>query len=101
MEEKVNLKDIKNSTLLDILDEYLFSEGIVVYDYYKDKNFLDVCTFGTNYMVMFAVDIDIYFEDSDDPDYPIKMSYETLYTNSVVTLDYISQELYNNKKENK
>lgn len=100
MEEKVNLKDIKNSTLLDIIDEYLFSEGIVVYDYYKGKNFLDMCTFGTNYMVMYAVDIDIYFEDSNDPDYPIKMSYETLYTNSIVTLDYISQNLFDGRFDN-
>lgn len=97
MKEKVNLKDIKNSTLLDIIDEYLFDEGIVVYEYYKDKNFLGLCMFGTKYMVMYSVDVDIHFEDSNNPDYPIKMSYETLYTNSIVTLDYISQDLFDKR----
>lgn len=97
--EKINLKDIRNKDLLNIIDEYLFSEGVVVYEWHT-KDFFELCEFGKNYIIMYMVDVDIHFEDSDDPDFPIKMSYETLYTNSIVTLDYISQVLYDNKKEN-
>jgi hypothetical protein len=99
MEEKINLSDIKNIELVNLIDEYLFGEGIVVYDLHQ-KDFFEICTFGTNYMVMYDKDIDIYFEDSNDPDFPIKMSYETIYTNSIVTLDYILQDLFDERFDN-
>ena len=92
--KQINLKEIKDETLLDIIDEYLFNDGIVtIEDHYE--SFFDRCSIGTDYKFMYNVDIEIFFEESGDEDYPIKVMYETTYTNSRVTIDYIQRELYN------
>ena len=96
MNEEINLKDIKNGQLIDLIDEYLLEEGIIVYNWHE-KDCLDICIIGNEYIVVYANDVKIHFEEINDPDYPIKMSYETIYTNSIVTLDCISQKLFDRR----
>lgn len=97
--EKINFREIKNTKLKDIINEYLVDNGIISIDYNTNLTLEDF-TFGQDYKFMYAVDIDIYFEKVDtDKQYPIKMTYETTYTHQIITIDYISEELYNKRFE--
>lgn len=96
MLDKLNLRDIKDKTLLSIIDEHLFNNGIVIIENHTN-NFFDWCVLGVDYKFMYIVDIDIYFEKSNDEDYPIKISYDTTYTHTRYVIDYISKELFDKR----
>lgn len=95
--EKINFKEIKNTELKGIINECLVNSGIIAIDYNTNLTLEDF-TFGQDYKFMYAIDIDIYFEKVDeDKQYPIKMTYETTYTHQIITIDYITEELYNRR----
>lgn len=97
IKEKINFKEIKNIELKDIINEYLVDTGIIAIDYNTNLTLEDF-TFGQDYKFMYAVDINIYFEKTDeDKQYPIKMTYETTYTNQIILIDYITEELYHRR----
>ena len=97
--EKIKFNEIKNTELKNIINEYLVNNGIIAIDYNTNLTLEDF-TLGQDYKFMYAVDIDIYFEnDDEEKQYPIKMTYETTYTHQIITIDYITEELYNKRFE--
>lgn len=96
-----NLKDIKNSELLDIILELLYEcEHIIVLDlYYSPQNITNDLILGIPYTFIYEEDIDVCFELSNDKDYPIKMSYETTYSHQRKELDCITIDLFNKRSE--
>lgn len=99
MNEEINLKDIKNIKLISLIDEFLLEECIIVYDWHEN-DCLDLSILVNSYMVMSANDVIIHFEDSNLPAYPIKMSCETIYSDNIVTIDNISQKLFDRRFDN-
>ena len=99
MERKVtNLKDIEKGELLGLISELLFENGICVIEFHKEY-FFDCCTHHREYKIMYAVDVEIIFEECDiDKDYPICMSYRTITDKEAYRLDLITLDLYKTLK---
>lgn len=99
MKQKVvNLKDIEKGEILGLISEMLFEIGICVIEFHAE-HFFNECTHHKNYRVMYAGDIDIYFDkDDNNEDYPIRMSCITTCDRELQTLDLITEDLYETLK---
>ena len=90
----VNLKDIPIGEIRGYISEMLFDAGVCVVEMHEDW-FFDECTHGKHYTVMYEGDIDIIFSECNDKDYPIIVSYQTIYSEQKIAIDYITKELFN------